>query len=608
MNRFLPAIISLDSFAIFGLISLFDVDEAFAAGLTSGIHRAPVYRMVKRNKPVAGKTPLCISYLRFSKLEQKKGDSIRRQIALSQDWAKSRGLTVDDSFRDDGVSAFRGRNVSHGSLGRIIKLIEDGTIPKGSFLLVEALDRITRSEVGLGVQLFLQIINSGVTIVTVGDGNEYTSPVVMEKLMYSVMLLSTSHEESKKKSLRNIANWEQKRKLAREGTKPLTKMVPGWIVCDGGKMSIDAAKAKPVRQIFKLARDGMGLGSITRKLNRDGTLPIGTGDRWHSTYVHKILRDRAAIGELIMHRFVNGKRTPIETVPDYYPPVVPVADYEAANAALDSRRNQGRKYGGPSSKFCNVFNGLLYDIDGEPFTTYSRRDNRYIVSLGALLGTSERQINLRQDVFEAAFFDTSFAWFANDFSPKADGSAAAELDDLKAELAETENRISQIQDQVVASGTGIASVVNLLGRLEEKKSAVETKIIDLRATSTLTDADRLHKLVRTYGKLARGALGHEDREQLAAVLRGLVKRIELDMDRDGRDIIGACTIVPVVGKSFGFAFRFNPYTNDKSSPALARLIYSPVRMSSGDPPAGTPFGRDIVPIAAALANAGITLR
>ena len=54
------------------------------------------------------------SYLRFSTLEQMSGDSFRRQTAAAEEYAMKHGLELDTSltFRDLGVSAFRGRNWS----------------------------------------------------------------------------------------------------------------------------------------------------------------------------------------------------------------------------------------------------------------------------------------------------------------------------------------------------------------------------------------------------------------------------------------------------------------------------------------------------------------
>jgi DNA invertase Pin-like site-specific DNA recombinase len=54
--------------------------------------------------------PTAYSYVRFSTPEQSKGDSLRRQQALSEAYALENGLTLDTTltFHDLGVSAYRG--------------------------------------------------------------------------------------------------------------------------------------------------------------------------------------------------------------------------------------------------------------------------------------------------------------------------------------------------------------------------------------------------------------------------------------------------------------------------------------------------------------------
>src|SRR5437660_8225264 len=91
--------------------------------------------------------PLVISYLRFSTPEQAKGDTIRRQLAASEEWAAKRDLTIDRHLKDPGLSGYSGANVSAtGDLGRLLELVRAKQIPAGSILLVENLDRLSRQD------------------------------------------------------------------------------------------------------------------------------------------------------------------------------------------------------------------------------------------------------------------------------------------------------------------------------------------------------------------------------------------------------------------------------------------------------------------------------
>lgn len=57
------------------------------------------------------------SYIRFSRPEQLCGECLRRQTQAADKWAAKRGVVIDESLRDMGVSAFRGDNRIKGRSG-----------------------------------------------------------------------------------------------------------------------------------------------------------------------------------------------------------------------------------------------------------------------------------------------------------------------------------------------------------------------------------------------------------------------------------------------------------------------------------------------------------
>ena len=83
-------------------------------------------------------TKIAYSYLRFRTPEQASGDSRRRQLAMAEKYATDNNLKLDRqlSFRDLGVSAFRGRNAKEGALRAFLEAIEHNLVPQGSVLLV----------------------------------------------------------------------------------------------------------------------------------------------------------------------------------------------------------------------------------------------------------------------------------------------------------------------------------------------------------------------------------------------------------------------------------------------------------------------------------------
>jgi DNA invertase Pin-like site-specific DNA recombinase len=121
-------------------------------------------------------TPKVYSYLRFSTDIQSHGDSIRRQTQLARDYCDTNGLELDESltFHDLGVSAFKGANAATGKLGLFLKSIEQGKVTQGDILLIESIDRLSRSAITDALTLFIRILQSGVHIVTLMDRRVYT--------------------------------------------------------------------------------------------------------------------------------------------------------------------------------------------------------------------------------------------------------------------------------------------------------------------------------------------------------------------------------------------------------------------------------------------------
>ena len=119
------------------------------------------------------------SYIRFSSPEQLKGDSLRRQLEASKRYAEENGLTLDESIdlKDYGVSAYRGEHKTKGALGIFLNLIGQGKIEKGSILIIEAFDRLSREKVLDAFDGFSEIVKAGIQIVTLNNGQVYTEKI-----------------------------------------------------------------------------------------------------------------------------------------------------------------------------------------------------------------------------------------------------------------------------------------------------------------------------------------------------------------------------------------------------------------------------------------------
>ncbi|TYF67302.1 recombinase family protein, partial [Enterobacter hormaechei] len=102
-------------------------------------------------------------------------------------------------------SGFRSLNSKNGALSQFLDAVDAGLIIKNSYLYVESLDRITRDEIDIALELFMGILRRGITIVTGMDNKIYTHAGIKGNpidLLTSILLFTRAHEESKTKQQR----------------------------------------------------------------------------------------------------------------------------------------------------------------------------------------------------------------------------------------------------------------------------------------------------------------------------------------------------------------------------------------------------------------------
>jgi DNA invertase Pin-like site-specific DNA recombinase len=196
-----------------------------------------------------------VSYIRFSTLEQRFGDSKRRQLERTEKFCQKHGLVLDKRLSDEGLSAFKGKHRSLGTaLAIFLKLIDEGKVPKGTVFVIESLGRLTRESIPEALELFLGILRKGIDVVTLIDEQWYTSAklaVDPSQLMMSIVCFWRAHDESKHKELDQHAS--RLVKLARSSSGPIREVTMeldtiekdrGELRKQGGKLKSDIAAKK----------------------------------------------------------------------------------------------------------------------------------------------------------------------------------------------------------------------------------------------------------------------------------------------------------------------------------------------------------------------------
>ena len=311
--------------------------------------------------------PKAYSYIRMSTADQAKGDSTRRQHDATIRYAQEHNLELAQIIIDEGVSTFTGMNAEFGKLGLFIAEAENGNIEKGSYLIVESLDRISRQNFSEAFSLLNKIINIGINVVTLSDNQVYNKESLALRpndLLMAIFTFIRAHEESQIKSIRLKASWENKRNLAQNGNKT-RHVIPKWLRYSDSGMEIEPIPERSdiIKEIFALSCSGWGAYSIAKKLNAKGYDTWGSAKFWQESYVKKILNNRSVIGEFqphILNRASNKiVRSKIgDPIKSYYPSII---DEKTFLAAQDSSKNRlingkGRKGKGLS----NLFSGLLF--------------------------------------------------------------------------------------------------------------------------------------------------------------------------------------------------------------------------------------------------------
>jgi DNA invertase Pin-like site-specific DNA recombinase len=486
------------------------------------------------------------SLIRFSSWKQAKGQSQRRQAEWSAAWCEHNGCLLDESLHQDKpVSAFRGANRSKGALAAFLEMIQVGRVARGSILLVESLDRLSREEVDEALMLFLGIIKAGVEIVTMSPERRYTKAAVGDivGLLEPIIIMSRAHEESAIKSHRIADLWKQRRKQAAET--PMNGVGLAWLRFVDGRWQVDEAKAAAVRRIFALAIEGHGLHAIAARLNKEGIAPIARGQEWVYSYIGKTLRNRAVLGELQPH-VVKGKRTPIgSALPNYYPAIISEADFHKAAAALDARRNQK----GPRGRYVrNLFTGLLRDVrDGCTLVTNSQSDKCQtvkLVSSGAQRGRKgSTYLTFPYEAVEDSFLKLAKELKASDVLPSDRGSAADEAAALSGRLKELEFQIAKTRADMQVRGEFDAGL-QLLRELQDAKDDAAVRLEKVQAEAATNEAEVLGETQSLIDLLA-GAAGEELldlRTKIKARIRQLVREMWMLTVVRGRDRVAALQV------------------------------------------------------------------
>ncbi len=433
------------------------------------------------------------SYIRFSTPDQMKGDSLRRQMEVSKKYAATNDLEFDESLtiKDLGISAYKSTNTKRGNLGLFLKAVESGRVDKGSYLLIESLDRLSRATVIEALTQFISIINDDIVIVTLVDDRTYKKGSINEnELMFSLMSMSRAHEESKMKGYRISAAWSNKRKNSH--IQKLTARCPAWLELSQDRLTFNeiSDRVEIVKSIFEMTINGLGKIRIARRLNEQSVPVFGRGKGWHDSYLHKILNNRAVLGEFQAHKLENGKRIACdEPVKGYFPAIISEATFHKAQASTLTRRHRA---GPTGTKQSNLFTGLCkcaYCGSSMRFQDKGKlpKGGKRLVCSSAIRGYGcEITKGWRYEHFEKAVLanlsELNIDEVLNDESRNADVRLLKdEIGTTAARLLECQHELKRVTDSLIQSDQPPKSFIKRANSLEAEEDQLSTELDLLKA-------------------------------------------------------------------------------------------------------------------------------
>ena len=429
--------------------------------------------------------PTCISYIRFSSERQSLGSSLERQFQLSIEYAARHGYVIDERFvyRDLGVSAFTGEHAKVGDLYRFLEAIRNGKIPKGSILLVESLDRLSRESVLDAFAQFQEILNEGIKVITLCDEMEYTKENLgtdFSKLLISLSIMMRANEEIKLRSKRIREGFEKKRKNL--SNVKMSANGPSWLklIKATNTFEVITERADIIRDIFQMSFDGHGITTIARRLNQSQVPAFRSPRGWNHSSVRKLLSSRSVIGEYQPHIQSKDMKKPIpvgDVVLNYFPAIIDEEIYYAVQARLSN----GTHVAGRTAKIENIFGSMTtcgYCGARMDVTAKGKHPNivRYLVCSNARSGIKCSYISFICNELEDAFLS-----YCKEIDIR---------DVLKLERLHDRARLSELNLQ-------LSSKRGQLNQQENVKKILDKELINIK------DADALKYLIPKLGELER---------------------------------------------------------------------------------------------------------
>ena len=293
-------------------------------------------------------------YIRLSKEDESEGpsQSVTNQKSLLEEFVRQHGLSVYDTYIDDGWS---GTGFDRPDFRRMIADIEAGKV---NMVITKDLSRLGRDYIMTGHYMERYFPEKRVRYLSLLDGIDTGVESTANDITPFRAIMNDMYAKDISKKIKSVKR-DKQRKGQFIGGKPMYgyQMHP----TEKNKIVIDGEVAPIVRRIFAMALEGMSCRKIATTLNEEGVptpatyanLPVGnpgpyTG-LWSSERISDMLQNEIYIGNMVQGRTVKISyksrkclRQPREkwvVVENTHEPLIDKETFQKVRLLVESRRH-----------------------------------------------------------------------------------------------------------------------------------------------------------------------------------------------------------------------------------------------------------------------------
>lgn len=496
-------------------------------------------------------------YIRLSKEDEHEGpsQSVQNQQSLLQAFTQQHGLSVYDTYIDDGWS---GTNFDRPSFQRMIADIEAGKV---NLVITKDLSRLGRDYILTGHYMERYFPEHRVRYISLLDGIDTGVDSTANDITPFRAIMNDMYAKDISKKIKSVKRDKQRKGLF-IGGKPVYgyKMHP----TEKNKIVIDENIAPVVQRIFALALSGMSCRQIAALLNQDGVptpsayahlfiaKPGAYSGLWSGERISEMLQNETYIGNMVQGRRVKisyKSKKCLNQSPEHWvivegthEPIIDTETFQKVQVLLNSRRHTR------SRTYDFALKGLIFCHEcGHPLSVINRKNAKGDDVLYFICRTYQRNTragvcashSIQERTVTRAVFTKIQELCASALQPdalfpiaskalqKAQANTAhlSELQGIQSKLDTLTANLDKMYDDRLSGLLSAEDFARIYQRASRERRALEERKRELsqQTACPVSAQDRAHALVQQFLQTL---------DSNRALLVSLIARVELTQDKE----------------------------------------------------------------------------